>query len=405
MLVIGAGAAGLMAAISGLNNGAKVVILERNEKAGKKIYISGKGRCNLTNVADKNEFFSNIPTNPKFLYSAFNFFDNAKVQAFFQDHGVPLKVERGGRVFPVSDKASDVTDCLVKQIKILGGEIVYNTRVDVVEYDDDRFVVYTDNGVYADTELIIATGGVSYPLTGSTGDGYFIAKKFGHTVVSPKPALSAIVASSPKELSGLSLKNVELSIKQDGKQLYREFGEMLFTGRGVSGPIVLSASSVINKKEIKNMLLSIDLKPALDEQKLEARLLRDFKDNVNKNVANTLPLLMPKSLVDVVLAKSRIPKDKQINSITKEERRNLVKTIKGLTFDALGLAPIEEAIVTSGGVSVKEIDPKTLESKLKKGLYFAGEVIDYDCFTGGFNMQCAFSTGYAAGYYASLKEI
>ena len=402
MLVIGAGAAGLMAAVAALENGDNVVILERNEKAGKKIYVSGKGRCNLTNVAEKEEFFKNIPTNPKFLYSAVNLFDSEKVRAFFEENRVPLKVERGGRVFPVSDKASDVTACLVKKITSLGGKFVYSERVLKVEKSGEIFTVTTDKNISTDGKVLVATGGMSYPLTGSTGDGYSIARSFGHKIVDPKPALSALIADTPSSLTGLSLKNVEIKVVNKGKIIYKDFGEMLFTLYGVSGPIVLSASSVINKYEGETTI-SIDLKPALDYDVLEKRLLRDFKDNINKSIFNVLPLLMPKSLVKVVLEKSGINPEKQVNSITKEERRRLVETAKKLTFKVIGLAPIDQAIVTSGGVNVKEIDPKTMESKLVHGLYFAGEVIDYDCFTGGFNIQCAFSTGYAAGYYAAKK--
>ena len=404
MLVIGGGAAGLMAAVAALQNGGKVVLLERNEKAGKKIYISGKGRCNLTNVAEKEEFFKNVPTNPKFLYSAVNLFDSEKVRAFFIENRVPLKVERGGRVFPESDKASDVTAALVKKITSLGGKIVYDERVESVEKEGDEFIVKTKNNEYRDFSVVVATGGVSYPSTGSTGDGYAIAERFGHSIVEPKPALSALLADTPSSLSGLSLKNVELKISGKGKTLFKDFGEMLFTLNGVSGPIVLTASSVVNKYE-GNMTLSVDLKAALDYETLEKRVLRDFKENINKSISNTLPSLLPKSLIKVVLEKSDIDPEKKVNSITKEERRRLIETLKGLTFNIRGFAPIEQAIVTSGGVNVKEINPKTMESKLVKGLYFAGEVIDYDCFTGGFNIQSAFSTGYAAGTYASQNDI
>ena len=405
MLVIGGGPAGLMCAISALNAGAHVTILERNEKAGKKMYISGKGRCNLTNVAKGEDFLSNVARNGKFLYSSLYGLDSDKVRSFFEENGVPLKVERGGRVFPVSDKSSDVISALVKKVRVLGGEIVYDTLVLSVEKEENGFKVSTSKGAYFSNTVAIATGGLSYPLTGSTGDGYRFATALGHCVTPLKPALSAIFADTPQSLAGLTLKNVNASVYNGQKKIDEEFGEMLFTHKGVSGPVILTLSSRINHLDIAALRLAIDLKPALDENKLDERILRDFAENTNKNIGNVLPALMPRALIPVVLAQCGLQENREVNGITKTERRALGRTVKNLTFSLKTLAPIEEAIVTSGGVNVKEIDPKTMESKKVRGLYFAGEIIDYDCFTGGFNIQAAFSTGYAAGKYAAQREM
>lgn len=404
MIIIGAGASGLMCALSASQNGAKVTVLERNEKAGKKIYITGKGRCNVTNACSVEKFFENVPTNPKFLYGAIHTFDSRKLMEFLENLGLKLKIERGERVFPESDKASDVTNCLLKACISKGVEFKFDTKVLSVKKYDDLFEVKTNNGIFHDEKVVIATGGVSYPSTGSTGDGYAFAKSLSHTIVEPVPALSALNAIGTTPLSGLTLKNVTATIFEGEKKIASEFGEMLFTHKGVSGPIILTMSSLVNRKNFENLTLQINLKPALDEKKLDERILRDFKENANKQIGNVLPLLMPKALIPFVLNEGKIDFSKQVNSITKEERQRLVKAIQRLPFKLTGLSPIEEAIVTSGGVNVKEVNPKTMESKLVKGLYFVGELLDVDCFTGGFNLQVAFSTGYIAGIYASRND-
>lgn len=401
MLVIGAGAAGLMCAYSASLNGAEVTVLERNEKAGKKIYITGKGRCNVTNSCAIEKFFENIPTNPKFLYGAIHTFSSTDLMELLENLGLKLKIERGERVYPQSDKASDVTNTLYKGCLNNNVDFKFNTTVLKVFHNGREFEVITDKGTFLDTKLVIAVGGVSYPTTGSKGDGYVFAKEFGHTIIPPVAGLSALLADNTTPLSGLSLKNVTATVYDGEKKLYSEFGEMLFTHKGVSGPIILTLSSLINRKKFDNLTLKIDLKPALDEQKLDDRLLRDFKENNNKQIGNVLSFLMPKALIPYVLNSANVPFGKQVNSIKKEERNRLLYSIKHLEFNLTGLYPIEEAIVTAGGVSVKEINPKTMESKLVSGLYFAGEVIDVDCFTGGFNLQVAFSTGYIAGISAS----
>lgn len=404
MIVIGAGAAGLMCAYKASSNGATVTVIDRNEKAGKKIYITGKGRCNVTNACEISEFFNNVPTNPKFLYGAVRTFSPTDLIELFDNLGLKVKVERGNRVFPVSDKASDVTACLYRACLDNGVRFVFSTTVKDIKKVDDKFSVYTDNGTFTDEKVVIASGGKSYPSTGSNGDGYRFARDFGHTIIEPVSALSALYAKNTKPLAGLSLKNIQATVTNNGKKVASEFGEMLFTHEGVSGPVILTMSSLINRMDISKLKLEIDLKPALDDKKLNDRILRDFADNKNKLLYNTLSLLMPKALIPYVLQESGIDGEKQVNSVTKEERNKLVFTVKHLTFDLQGLYPIEEAIVTSGGVSVKEIDPKTMESKLVKGLYLAGEVIDVDCFTGGFNLQTAFSTGYIAGMYGSTTK-
>lgn len=404
MLVIGAGASGLTCAVWGVLSGAKVILLDGNEKCGKKIYITGKGRCNVTNACSNKEFFENVVSNPKFLYSAINAYDSRKVMDFFTQNGVSLKIERGNRVFPESDKASDITHALERCFLRNGGELKLCEKVLAVEKSSKGFIVKTNKGEYISQTVVICTGGISYPSTGSNGDGYNFAHHFGHSIVEPVPALSALYAKDTYELAGLSLKNVSVSVLENGKKLCSDFGEMLFTHNGVSGPCILTLSSIINRKDINGLELQIDLKPALDEEKLDLRLLRDFSDNTNKTIANVLPLLMPKALIPIVLKRSDINGNTKINSITKEQRLCLVRTLKGLSFQLKSFAPIGEAIVTAGGISVKEINPRTMESKLVEGLFFAGEVIDVDCYTGGFNLQTAFSTGYIAGISASKRE-
>lgn len=406
MIVIGAGAAGLMCAYKASSNGAKVTVLERNEKPGKKIYITGKGRCNVTNACEVNDFFANVPTNPKFLYGAVRTFSSGDLIELFDNLGLQVKVERGNRVFPISDKASDVTACLYKACLNNGVRFVFSTSVNDIAKKEGEFEVRTDNGIFTDDKVVICSGGKSYPTTGSTGDGYRFAKRFGHTVIEPVSALSALYASNTKPLAGLSLRNVQATVvDNNNKRIATQFGEMLFTHEGVSGPVILTLSSLINRMDFSTLDLEIDLKPALDDKKLNDRLLRDFADNKNKTLYNNLSLLMPKALIPYVLSQSGVDGNKQVNSVTKEERNKLVFTVKHLTFDLQGLYPIDEAIVTSGGVSVKEIKPKTMESRLVEGLYFAGEVIDVDCFTGGFNLQTAFSTGYIAGMYGSTTKV
>ena len=400
VVIIGGGPAGMMAAYSSAVDGNQVVLLEKNEKLGKKIYITGKGRCNLTCSVEKNDFFASVVNNPKFLFSSINALSPQDLVTFFESKGLKLKEERGKRIFPASDKASDVTKTLEKTLISLGVDIRLNTNVlDVIAENNQIVGVKTELGIIDCQKVIVCCGGVSYPTTGSTGDGYKFAKKFGHAVISPKPALVGIElkGSDYALLQGLSLKNVSLSVFNQSKLLYSDFGEMLFTHYGISGPIVLSCSSIINKQNIDNLTISIDLKPALTEQVLEQRLIREFAGNNAKNITTAIRSLMPKSLIDVVLSKANVSTKKNCSQITVEERNRLIKTLKGLPFSLKKLRPIEEAIITSGGIDVKQINPKTMESKLVKGLYFAGEVIDVDAFTGGFNLQIAFSTGYVAG--------
>lgn len=407
VVIIGGGAAGLFAAVSSAKSGNETVLIEKNEKLGKKIYITGKGRCNLSNSVSVSDFLNNVVTNPKFLISAVYALSPEKTIDFFRENGLELKVERGNRVFPVSDKASDVTKCLQKVIIDSGVDIRLNTEVVSVVTDksDGNCVVkgvITDKGIiYADS-VIVATGGISYPLTGSTGSGYVFAQSVGHNVVKPVPALCGIELNGSEYLclQGLSLKNIGLTVKYKDKTVYSDFGEALFTHFGISGPIILSCSSVINRLDFNGLSLIIDLKPALTEKVLGARLIREFTISPKKSVENVMRALMPSTLIGVVLARVGIVKDKKCCEITKEERKALINVLKNLDFSVKGLRPIEEAIVTSGGVNVKEINPKTMESKLVKGLFFAGEVIDVDAFTGGFNLQTAFSTGYLAGLNA-----
>ena len=400
VVIIGGGPAGMMAAYSSAVDGNQVVLLEKNEKLGKKIYITGKGRCNLTCSVEKNDFFASVVNNPKFLFSSINALSPQDLVTFFESKGLKLKEERGKRIFPASDKASDVTKTLEKTLISLGVDIrLYTNVLDVIAENNQIVGVKTELGIIDCQKVIVCCGGVSYPTTGSTGDGYKFAKKFGHAVISPKPALVGIElkGSDYALLQGLSLKNVSLSVFNQSKLLYSDFGEMLFTHYGVSGPIVLSCSSIINKQNIDNLTVSIDLKPALTEQVLEQRLIREFAGNNAKNITTAIRSLMPKSLIDVVLSKANVSTKKNCSQNTVEERNRLIKTLKGLPFSLKKLRPIEEAIITSGGIDVKQINPKTMESKLVKGLYFAGEVIDVDAFTGGFNLQIAFSTGYVAG--------
>ncbi len=405
VIVIGGGAAGMMAAIIAARNGKEVTVLEQNEKLGKKLFITGKGRCNFTNACDIEDLFGNVISNPKFMYSAFYTFSNDMVMDFFEKLGMPYKVERGNRVFPVSDHSSDVIKALEKEMRRLGVVICLNTKVKslIIEKNICKGVelVNKKEKIYADS-VIITTGGVSYPRTGACKDGYIFAKQAGHTIVAPSPSLVPIELEEDccKDLMGISLKNVSATIYADNKKVYSDFGEMLFTHFGVSGPIIIKASAYIQQYLQKNLSLTIDLKPALDEKQLDERILKDFQLFQNKQLKNALDKLLLRALIPVVIEKSGLDGDKKVNELTKEERRILGHTIKYMPFSIIGLRSWDEAIVTKGGVSVKEIDPGTMESKLTGGLYFAGEVLDLDALTGGFNLQIAWSTGYLAGLSA-----
>ncbi|WP_295148827.1 NAD(P)/FAD-dependent oxidoreductase [uncultured Peptoniphilus sp.] len=389
--IIGGGPAGMMCAIKAVENH-EVVLFEKNEKLGKKLFITGKGRCNLTNYTDEEDFMKNLVRNPSFMFSSIYSFSPFTTYYYFEDLGLPLKVERGNRVFPASDKSSDVIRAYEKKLRQVGVEVRLNTEVKSIKKDGETFIL---NGREKFDKVVIASGGISYKLTGSTGDGYKFGKEFGHKIIDPKPGLIGINLSNNFELAGLSLKNVELRVEKDKKIISKEFGEMLFTHRGISGPIVLTTSSKINR--LNDFELYLDLKPALSKEKLDNRILRDFEDNENKNLENVMRNLLPRDLISYVLDSSKIPGDKKINQITKEERDELVKTIKNFKLIFASLDDIGRAIVTSGGIDVKDIDPKTMESKLVKGLYFIGEVMDIDGLTGGFNIQIANSTGYSCG--------
>lgn len=401
VIVIGGGAAGMMAAISASNNGNSVHLYERNEKLGKKIYITGKGRCNVTNACDTEDLFKNIVTNPKFLYSAIYTYDNNMVQMFFEENGCQLKTERGNRVFPVSDKSYDIINTLADVMKKLGVDVHLNSRVtDIIcENGMVKGIVVNNKRISADA-VIVATGGYSYPSTGSDGDGHSFAKKLGINVTKCVPALVPFIAKEEwvKDLQGLSLRNCQIKIMDEDNCIYKNFGEILFTHFGVSGPTVLSASSyvvdLIRKKELH---LIIDLKPALNNHQLDERILKDFKEVMNKKFENSLDKLLPKSLIKVVVERSGIPPQTRVNEITREQRLSLVKLIKEFDLTLTGLRGFNEAIITHGGIDIKEIDPGTMMSKKVHNLYFAGEIIDVDAVTGGFNLQIAWSTGYLAG--------
>lgn len=403
IVIIGGGAAGLMAAITAsAKKGNNVTVIEKNERAGRKLMITGKGRCNVCNNCDIDTLIANIPKNAKFLYSAFSALPPQELMSLFEKWGVALKTERGNRVFPVSDKAVDIVDALVNTAKKQGVKTVNGTAEKLMTRDNKIIGVKLTNGnILSADSVILATGGMSYPLTGSTGDGYTMASAFGHTVTELKPSLVPLNIHEGfcTRLSGLSLKNVTLRVFEDGKKkpLFCEMGEMLFTHFGISGPLVLSASSHIRYMGKKQYSAFIDLKPALSVEQLDNRILRDFGELQNKDFANSLDKLLPKSLIPVIVKLSGIDGGKKVNQISREERARLCSIIKGLQLHITGFRPIEEAIITSGGISVKEIDPKTMESKIINGLYFAGEIIDVDAYTGGFNLQIAFSTGYMAG--------
>lgn len=402
VIVIGGGAAGMFAAIQAAKKGHQVVLLEKNEKLGKKIYITGKGRCNITNACDTEELFQNVMRNNKFLYSAFYTCSNYQVMDFFESNGLPIKTERGERVFPQSDHSSDVIAVLQRVLKQEGVDIHLYTEVKKISIKEGQVngVFLADGSFLSGEQVIVATGGCSYVTTGSTGDGYRFAKEAGHKVTKLTPALVPFETAEPwiKELQGLSLRNVSVKIEKNGKVLYDAFGEMLFTHYGVSGPLFLSASSVVNDYEDKMPLhLTIDLKPALEEEQLDKRILRDFEENQNRQFKNAVQKLFPAKLIPVMIRLSGISPEKKVNEITREERQGFVKLIKAFPLTLSRLRDFNEAIITRGGVSVKEINPSTMESKLVKGLYFAGEVLDLDALTGGFNLQIAWSTGYLAG--------
>ena len=419
VLIIGGGAAGMMAGVFAARNHHEVHILEKNEKLGKKVFITGKGRCNVANACDAEELFPAVMSNPKFLYSGFYSFGPQDVMDFFEEAGVPLKVERGNRVFPQSDHSSDIIRALERELKKAGARVHLHTAVKKVvkertsdpetgiEKEKITGVILADGTFMEGDAVIVATGGFSYQSTGSTGDGYQWAQDAGLKVTALSPALVPFETAeleTVKSLQGLSLKNVEATVSNGKKELYRDFGEMLFTHFGVSGPLMLSASSFCAKAIAKNPLkLSIDLKPALTEEQLDERILRDFAEAKNKQFKNSLNHLYPAKLVPVIIERSGIDPDKQVNEITKEERRRLVETTKALTFTLTGLRPFKEAIITQGGVDVKGINPSTMEAKKTENLYFAGEVLDVDAVTGGFNLQIAWSTGWAAGKAAAEK--
>lgn len=401
-VVIGGGAAGMMAAAVAAENGRSVILLEKNEKLGKKLYITGKGRCNVTNACGRDKFFENIVSNPKFLYSAFSTFDNKRLEMFLENNGCHLKEERGERVFPASDHASDVTAAFERFFKKSGVQVRLHCKVREIETDGDRIIgVILEDGRAIPAEcVIVATGGLSYPVTGSTGDGHRMAQALGHKVTDCAPALVALETEEDwcKKLQGLSLKNVSLTMSCEKKKLYQGFGEMLFTHYGVSGPLVLSASSFYGKKKgTEAVSLTIDLKPALSEEQLDKRILRDFEENRNRQFKNALGGLYPAKLISVMIERSGIDPEKKVHEVTKQERRHLAELTKAFTLQVRGKRGFEEAVITQGGVSVKEVNPSTMESKLVRGLYFAGEVLDLDGLTGGFNLQIAWSTGYLAG--------
>lgn len=407
-IVIGGGPAGMMAAITAAENGHQVILLEKMDQLGRKLLITGKGRCNITSSLPMEEFIPNIPGNGQFLYSSFQNYQNQDIIQFLKQEGLEIKEERGNRIFPMTDKSMDVLKCFTRRLKELKVEIKYQTKVLEI-IPGEELLVKTTQGDWKAEKVILATGGKSYPLTGSTGDGYEIVKKLGHTITKIQPSLVPLESYQKdlcKKLQGLSLRNVKIEIidQEKKKNIYEDFGEMIFTHFGVSGPIILSGSAHLVRYQGKEeklgnhkIILKIDLKPALSKEKLEDRILRDFSEMKNKQFKNSLDKLLPQKLIPVILEESKISFDKQVNEITKEERKSLVQLLKEFQIEIKGFRPIEEAIVTSGGVCIKEINPKTMESKLVPGLYFAGEVIDVDAYTGGFNLQIAYSTGYMAG--------
>jgi len=400
VIVIGGGPAGMLAAAQSAKRGNRTLLLERNNKLGKKLYITGKGRCNVTNACDITEFMDNVPRNNKFLYSAINAFGPKDLCALIEENGVELKTERGKRVFPVSDKASDITKALEAYMSKCGVEVRLNTQVDEILTEGNAVAGVRCGGeIIPCRSVVIATGGLSYPLTGSTGDGLSFAQKLGHKVTETRPALVPLNAEEDwlSQTQGLTLKNVELCAFKKKKELFRQRGELLFTHFGISGPLVLTLSSVITNEDIKELDIFIDLKPALTEEELDSRLIKDFNKFSNKQLKNALVELLPGKLQQIVIQRSNINPDKIVHQITKQDRQMLVKVIKYFKINCTSLRGFNEAVITRGGVNVKEVDPQTMQSKLISGLFFAGEVLDVDAFTGGFNLQIAFSTGYLAG--------
>ncbi len=397
--VIGGGPAGIMAAGAAAGRGHDVTLIEKNKQLGKKLFITGKGRCNITNASPIREFFDNIISNREFLYSSLYTFDNEAIIRLLESYGLNTKVERGNRVFPESDKSSDVIKAFQKYLDHMGAEVLLNSRVSHVYMEDNIFMVVLTTGEKMQFDrLVIATGGASYPATGSEGDGYKMARAFGHTVTELKPSLVPIELEEPwlKDLMGLSLKNVTLRAYSDKKLIHEEFGEMIFTHFGISGPIVLTMSNHINRLKNKPVL-TLDLKPALDDETLDNRLLRDFQEYKNKQLKNALNDLLPQKLIPLIIQVSGIYPEKTVHQITREERSKLLEAIKAFPLQFKGFRPLDEAIVTSGGIKVQEVNPSTMESRIVPGLYFAGEIIDIDALTGGYNLQIAYSTGYLAG--------
>jgi len=399
VVVIGGGASGMMAAVAAAKGGNRVILLEKNEKLGKKIYITGKGRCNVTNACAPQEFLGKVVNGSKFLTGAIYSFPPERTVSFLEENGVPVKVERGRRVFPESDRASDVTKAFERALRESGVDVILNSAVTSVEKAGDIFSVKTEKESYSADRVIVCAGGLSYPSTGSTGDGYKIAKDFSHTVTPLKPALCGLNIKGDfyKELQGLTLKNVTLKAEVNGKTVYEDLGEMLFTHFGVSGPIVLSLSSVLIPYNLADVVLSLDLKPALTNEQLDKRILRDFDKYKNKNLSNALVDLLPSALIPAVVKRSGISGEKKVNCITRAEREKLVVSFKAFIMRPYGYRGFDEAIITSGGIDLKEINPKTMESKKCSGLYFCGETLDVDACTGGYNLQIAFATGFAAG--------
>ena len=423
VIVIGGGPAGMMSAITASQKGHQVILIEKMPTLGRKLLITGKGRCNITSSLDMSKFIENTPTNGKFLYSCFQNFTNQDMIEFLKEQGLKVKEERGNRIFPITDKSQDVLKCFTDKLKAQKIKIRYNTKAiellvtknekqkeeNNLKIEGVKILNQNREKILKADKVILATGGKSYPLTGSTGDGYRLAKKVGHTITELRPSLIPLETydlETCKKLQGLTLKNVAITITdtEKNKKIYEDFGEMIFTHFGVSGPIILSASAHLtryknNLEKMKNrkIILKIDLKPALSEEKLEERIIRDFKELKNKQFKNSLDKLLPQKMIPIILKKSEIQENKKVNEITKEERKQLVHLLKNLKIEVKGFRPIEEAIITSGGISTKEINPKTMESKIVKGLYFAGEIIDVDSYTGGFNLQITYSTGYTAG--------
>ena len=410
VIVVGGGPAGMMAAITAAENGNEVIIIEKMSSLGRKLLITGKGRCNITSSLYMSEFIKNTPGNGKFLYSAFQNYTNKDIIEFLKEQGLEVKEERGNRIFPITDKSVDVLNCFIKKIKELNIQCKLDTTVEKILVQNNEIIaVRTNKEMIKANKVILATGGKSYPLTGSTGDGYNIAKSLGHTIEKIKPSLVPLEVYEKEycqSLQGLSLRNIEIKIidKDKKKTIYEDFGEMIFTHFGISGPTILSASAhLIKYKDIdyllknKNIVINIDLKPALSEEQLDERILRDFKEFKNKQFKHSLDKLLPKKIIPLIIKLSKINEDKKVNEIKKKERKKIVELLKNFTITIKDFRPVEEAIITCGGISTKEINPKTMESKIIKGLYFAGEIIDVDAYTGGFNLQIAYSTGYTAG--------